>query len=277
MAAFPQFNQQLSSNTEPVGWSNYNSMQVSLRKRVEGGPEWIKGLTLLSSFTWSKNMTNTTLNNNNNNNNNVQCPGCVDIAGPGHDPLTPFIPKPYHQLDNNDRTLNFSFSGIWDLPIGRNKPIAGSASGWVGQLINNWSVDWIFQAASGTPIQPPNTFTYNCPQNNNSFIPAHRSFSERIYNETPTSYTARPNNTWIPRPIVTRHATLRNPYRPQTTFALQKQFDIRESTKLHFTAEAVNAFNTPIFGGPSTANPNHPIPVNPLVAIPPNIPSYSTA
>jgi len=272
MAAFPQFNQTLFSNTEPVGRTDYNSMQITLRKRIEGGPEWIKGLTLLSSFTWSKNMTNTTLNNNN----NGQCPGCVDIAGPGHDPLTPFIPKPYYQLDSNDRTLNFAFSGIWELPIGRNKPIAGNTSGWAGQLINNWSVDWIFQDASGTPIQPPNTFTYNCPQNNNSFIPAHRSFSEWIYNETPSCYTSLPNNTWIPRTIVTRQNTLRAPYKPQATFALQKQFDIRESTKVQFRAEAFNAFNTPIFGGPSTSNPNQPITVNPIPGIQPGMPGYCT-
>src|SRR5712691_328516 len=107
MEPFPQFNQTLSSNKEPVGWSDYNSMQVKVRKRVEGGPAWIKGLTLLSSFTWSKNMTNTSLNNNN----NPQCRGCLDTVGPGHDPLTPLIPKPYYQLDGNDRTLHFSFSG----------------------------------------------------------------------------------------------------------------------------------------------------------------------
>jgi len=274
MAPFPQFNQTLFSNTEPVGWSDYNSMQVKLRKRVEAGPAWIKGLTLLSSFTWSKNMTNTSLNNNN----NAQCRGCLDTVGPGHDPLTPLIPKPYYQLDGNDRTLNFSFSGIYDLPIGRGRPIAGAASGWLGHIINNWAVDWIYQAATGTPLQPRNDFAYNCPQNNNSYIPAHRSFSEWIYNETPSCYTALPSNTWIPRPIVTRQSTLRAPYRPQATFALQKQFDIRESTKLQFRAEAFNAFNTPIFGGPSTANPNQAVVVNPnnIPGIQPGTPGYCT-
>jgi hypothetical protein len=272
MAPFPQFNGTVFSNTEPVGWSDYNSLQITARKRVNAGPALIKGLTLLTSFTWAKNMTNTSLNNNN----NGQCPGCLDIVGPGSDPLTPLVPRPYYQLDGNDRTLNFAFSGIYELPIGRGKPIGGGASGWVGQLVNNWAFDWIFQDATGTPIQPPNTFTYSCPQNNNSYIPAHRTFSEWIYNETPSCYTTLANNTWIPRPIVTRQNTLRNPYRAQTTFALQKQFDIRESTKLQFRAEAFNVFNTPIFGGPSTANPNQAPIINPnnIPGIQPGMPGY---
>lgn len=273
MEPFPQFNSTLFSNTEPVGWSDYNSMQVKVRKQMGSGHTWLSGLTLLSSFTWQKNMTNTSLENNNNN----QCPGCLDIVGPGHDPLTPVIPKPYYQLDGNDRTLNFAFSGIYELPIGRNKPIGGGVSGWAGQLINNWTVDWIFTHASGTPIRPPaDTFAYNCPQNNNSFIPVHRSFSEWIYNETPSCYTQLPNNTWIPLKVVTRQNTLRNPWRPQATFALQKQFDIREDTKLQFRAEAFNAFNTPIFGGPSTGNPNQAVVVNPnnIPGIQPGTPGY---
>jgi len=272
MEPFPQFDGTLSSNTEPIGRSDYNSLQVQFRKRVDAGPAWLKGITLVTAFTWQKNMTYTSLNNNS----NGQCQGCVDIAGPGHDILTPFIAKPYYQLDGSDRTLNLAFSGIWDLPVGRNRPFFGNASGWVGQVINNWSLDWIFTDASGTPIQPPNTFTYNCPQNNNSYIPAHRSFSEWIYNETPSCYTPLATNTWIPRTVVTRQNNLRAPYKPLATFALQKQFDIRESMKLQFRAEAFNAFNTPIFGGPSTGNPNLPVTINPnnIPGIQPGTPGY---
>ena len=51
----------------------------------------------------------------------------------------------------------------------------------------------------------------------------------------------------------------RNYYAPQVAFALQKQFSIRESMKLQLRAEAFNAFNTPIFGGPSTSNPNQAV------------------
>jgi hypothetical protein len=41
---------------------------------------------------------------------------------------------------------------------------------------------------------------------------------------------------------------------------------IREGTRLQFKAEAFNVTNTPIFGGPSTANPNAPVIFTPLRA-----------
>ena len=255
MEPFPQFNQTLFSNTEPVGWGDYNSLQVKVNKRIQGGGVLVNGLIFLTSFTWSKNMVANGINNNN----NGQCPGCVDIAGPGTDPLTPFIPAPLYQLDGNDRTLDFAFSGVWGLPIGKGGLVGKNASGYLGQALNDWALDWIFTDSSGTPIQPPNTFTYNCTQNNNSYIPAHQTFSEWIYNETPSCYTPLANNTWIPRPVVTRQSNLRNYYAPQVSFALQKQFGIREGLKLQFRAEAFNAFNTPIFGGPSTSNPNQAV------------------
>jgi len=37
---------------------------------------------------------------------------------------------------------------------------------------------------------------------------------------------------------------------------MSKDFRIREGWRLQFKAEAFNVTNTPIFGGPSTANPN---------------------
>ncbi len=218
MESFPQFNQTLFSNTEPVGWGDYNSLQVKLNKRIEGGGALIKGLIFLTSFTWSKNMVANGINNNN----NSQCRGCVDIAGPGTDPLTPFIPKPLYQLDGSDRTLDFAFSGVWGLPIGKGGLAAKNASGFLGQVINDWTLDWIFTDSSGTPLQPPNTLTYNCPANNNSYVPAHQTFNEWIYNETPSCYTPLANNTWIPRPVVTRQNNLRNFYSPLLSRVLQR-------------------------------------------------------
>jgi hypothetical protein len=59
--------------------------------------------------------------------------------------------------------------------------------------------------------------------------------------------------------------------------ALQKQFGLwGESTRLQFRAEAFNLFNTPIFGGPSTANPNVAVRINPnnIPGIQPGTPGY---
>ncbi|PYS65706.1 MAG: hypothetical protein DMF76_02070, partial [Acidobacteria bacterium] len=54
-------------------------------------------------------------------------------------------------------------------------------------------------------------------------------------------------------------SSVRNPWAPQLALAMSKDFKIREGWKLQFKAEAFNVTNTPIFGGPSTANPNTPV------------------
>ena len=56
--------------------------------------------------------------------------------------------------------------------------------------------------------------------------------------------------------------------------AVAKQFVIREDWKLRFKAEAFNLTNTPIFGGPSTGNPNQPI--VPVPGIEPGCPGSFT-
>jgi hypothetical protein len=236
MEAFPQFNQTLFSNTEPVGYSDYNSMQVKLNKRLQGGGALVKGLSFLTSFTWSKNMVANSLLNNN----NGQCPGCVEFA------------KPFYDIDTNDRPFDFAFSGIYGLPIGKGGIIGQNASGFLGQVLNDWTMDWIFTAASGTPVNAlDNTVKYTC-SSANPYQPAHRSFSEWINNENPSCWQSLPNNTWIPRTILPRRSDLRNYYAPQVSFALAKAFKMTERLSLQFKAEAFNALNTPIFGGAST-------------------------
>jgi hypothetical protein len=251
MGAFPQFNQTLFSNTEPVGWGDYNSMQMKINKRFTSGEGFlVNGLSFLTSFTWSKTMVANSLVNNN----NSQCPGCVDISAPGTDRLTPFIPSPQYQLSSNDRTLDFALSGIYGLPFGKGGLVGKDASGMLGQVLNDWSFDWIFTDSSGTPIQFSNTVSFNCPQNGNSLLPARRNWNEWLYNETPSCFSNLASNTWIPRLPNPRQSIVRNPWAPQVAFGLQKGFKVTERVNLQFKAEAFNATNTPIFGGPSTSN-----------------------
>ena len=249
MAAFPQYNQTLFSNTEPIGWSDYNSMQLKINKRFSGGGALSRGLSFLTSLTWAKNMSATGLVNNN----NSQCRGCVDIASPGTDALTPFIPKPLYQLDSNDRTLDFAFSGLYNLPIGKGGAIAPNASGLLGQVLNDWSTEWIYTQGTGTPIGFPNSVSFNCPQNNNSLVPSKKTFNEWLYNESPSCFTSLPSNTWVPLVPNPRRNDVRTYAVPQLQFGVSKKFQVREGVSLQFKAEAFNALNTPQFGGPSTS------------------------
>jgi hypothetical protein len=249
---FPQFNGTVFSNTEPVGYSDYNSLQVKVNKRVTGGGALVRGLSFLTGFTWSKTMIATSYLNNLQGN----CPTCLDS-------------HPQYVLGGNDRTLDLAFSGVWGLPIGKGGLVARNASGFLGTLINNWSTEWILTADSGTPISLANIqgFSFNCPQNNNNLLPANQNFNEWLYNETPSCFTAIPTRSWQPRTILQRSGAIRSPYAPQLAMGIGKQFEVREGLNVQFKAEAFNLTNTPIFGSPDTANPqNSLVPVTGIAA-----------
>lgn len=260
MEPFPQFNGVVFSNTEPVGFSNYNSLQVKANKRVTGGGALIRGLSFLTAFTWSKTMVATSYLNNLQGN----CPTCLDHSL-------------QYVLGGNDRTFDLAFSGIWGLPVGKGGLVASNASGLLGTFINNWNMEWIFTADSGTPISLGNIQgdTFNCPQNNNNLLPAHQTFNEWLYNETPGCFSVIPTNSWQPRTILQRSSAIRNPYEPQVALGIGKQFVLKEGgPNLQFKAEAFNLTNTPIFGGPDTQNPQNPI--APVAGITPGQPGAFT-
>jgi hypothetical protein len=253
MTAFPQFWTSLFSNTEPVGSSNYNSLIVKLDKRLSGGGALLKGLSILTSFTYSRDMGATGFLNN-------SAPNSGSVGGGRLDE------KPVYAINGNDRKFLFAFSGIWGLPIGTGGLFFKNAKGAVGQIINDWKLDWIFKHASGTPISIPNGFYFNCP-NHPSYLPdsGHQNYGQWLYNESPGCFTsiqgtptatARAGNPYAPITQVPRVSSVRAPWAPQLALAMSKDFNIREGWRLQFKAEAFNVTNTPIFGGPSTANPN---------------------
>jgi hypothetical protein len=248
LTQFPHFWNFLFSNTEPIGTSNYNSLAVKMEKRLRGGGILTRGLSFLASFTWSKTMAANGLLNNSAPNPNGIGGGLVDN-------------ETFSAITPTDRTLDFAFSGLWGLPIGKGGVILKDAKGFVGHLVNDWSIDWIFIHNSGTPIGLPNGFIFNC-LNHPSYLPdpGKRSFGQWLYNENPSCFTPIGNrNPYQPITVIPRVSYIRAPWRPQLTLALAKQFTLREGWRLQFKAEAFNATNTPIFGGPSTANPHLPV------------------
>jgi Carboxypeptidase regulatory-like domain len=264
LTAFPHFWNSLFSNTEPVGSSNYNSLIVKAEKRLSGGGALAKGLSFLASFTYSRDMGATGFLNNTSPNPNGNGGGRLDD-------------KPFYAVSGTDRAFTFAFSGVWGLPIGKGGLIFGNAKGVVGQLINDWKLDWIFRHASGTPIGLPNGFNFNCP-NHPSYLPdsSRRSFSEWLYNENPACFTSiQGPNPYAPIAQVPRISGVRAPWAPQLALAMSKDFRIKEGLRVQFKAEAFNVTNTPIFGPPSTANPNvAPVPQPDLA--PPGSPGSCT-
>ena len=237
MIPFPLFNNSLFSNTEPIGSSNYNSLAVRLEKRISGGGPLIKGLSVLTSFTWSRTMA---------------ANGYLNNGGAGLRDKDLF-----YAVTGSDRPFDLAFAGTWGLPVGKGGVIASNASGLRGQLLNNWDLGWILTADSGTPIGLPNGVTFNCP-GHPSYLPddGKQSYTQWLYNENNAGcFKNFPQFT--PVTVIPRFSYIRGPAnRPQLALSLGKKFGLwGEGKFLQIKAEVFNVTNTRIFGGPSTANP----------------------
>jgi hypothetical protein len=164
MVPYPIYDGNLYVYTDPRGYSNYNSLIAKLEKRLSGQGALIKGLSFLTSFTWSKNMNGTGYLNNSG-------AGLVD-------------PNPYSVVDGSDRSWVFAFSGLYGLPIGQGGLIGTHAHGVLGGAINNWQLDWIFSNQSGTPVGFPNGDIYNCGAYNE--VSQHKTWASYINNSPST-------------------------------------------------------------------------------------------
>ena len=241
---YPAFDGNIYDYTYPGGYSNYNSLLAKLEKRVSGNGALIKGLSFLTSFTWSRLIDGTGFLNNNG-------ASLVDAA-------------PYYGIDSNDRAWSIAFSGVYGLPIGKGGALLADAHGVTSLLVSDWHFDWIFQNAGGTPVGYPNGENFNC--GNYNILSAQKSYKSYLNNSQNTCFSTFSEYTAVTHlPLTT---VIRNPYAQQTAIGLEKKFPIREGMTLQFKAEAFNVTNTPIFGSPNTGSPDQVVTRNLSVSNP---------
>ncbi len=130
---FPQYSDVINFRAK-LGINRYNSLQVKVNRRFSGG------LTLMSSFTWSKNLTNVP----------------TSSAGPtGQSPAG--IQSPYERLQDispSEYTLPVDFKAtiIYDLPFGKGRPFLNNANAAMNGVLGGWQVVFFLERASGNAL-----------------------------------------------------------------------------------------------------------------------------
>ncbi len=223
------------------GNSNYQAMLVKLEKPLS------KGLTLLTSYTWSKTMGDT-------------CSDAADGSAANCGFQNPLNMRAEKSLDNQNMGQRFVTSVLYYIPVGRGRSFGSQMPRILDALAGGWELGGIFTWHTGLPYSiedsgnPANTGTFtivNRPNvvGNPYSVPwsVGEAFNTAAFMVQPAyQYGNLGRNTMV-MPDVTN-----------LDLVLSKIFTVTERVHLQARFEAFNATNTP----PFTSAPNATVGTN---------------
>jgi len=236
---FPQYSGLGAANSANFGNMTYNSLQMKVEKQFS------QGLFFLSSFTWSKTLTDSS----------SALSGFFSTSA--RDNYNRKLEKGLAQFDVPAR-LVVAFN--YELPIGPGKPAAGGVTGAAAKILGGWQINGIMAYQSGTPIgvgvantlplfnsrNLPNIVPGVDPKlDTSNFDPARDLYLNIKAFQEPAPFTF--GN--APSLLNVRAFPSYN-----EDFGIMKRTYIREQMNIEFRFEMFNAFNRHIFGAPSGAN-----------------------
>jgi len=241
---FPQFT---GFNGDSPPWANsiYNALQIRVEKRFS------HGLQALVTYTWSKSIDNASTTD-----------GSVQwLGGISNGPEDLSNRRLERGLSTFDIPRVLQLSYVYELPIGRGKPLLGSAPPVVNAILGGWQTNGIWRFTDGRPIllsmsgdQPFPTYGFQRP--NISGPLKCNSGSDFL-----TNYFSNPEVLSVPNAFTIGNAprslgTCRAPGQANATLSLFKEFSLaklREGSRVEFRIEAFNALNHPQFNSPHSS------------------------
>ena len=238
---YPQY-QNVSEIYGPRGIAHYDALQIKLTKRYSGG------LTLLSYFTWSKNLTNT----------DASLADSGESDGP--------IQNPYNahgevSVSADTPPVSFGVSGSYELPFGSGKRFV--SSGLLSHIVAGWMISGFDEIASGTPLAItasnsvlsalgyPNVRAnlvlgqpIHLVSDPRDFDPATDRYLNPAAFTVPSTYQLGNTGRYLPY--------VRNWTQKYEQLAIGRTFMVSDKLRLRFRADATNPFNFVRWGAPNT-------------------------
>ena len=233
LTPYPQFGN--VSAMEYNGTSQFHSIQLQFMKR------FTKGLSMNGSYTWSReHLKNQYLN-------------------PQDTELTEYISP-------NERPHRFTFSGIYELPIGKGRTWGNDWNPAVDAILGGWQIQGLYEWQSGEPLLLPNLFydgditelaSLLGKKNEQGLrygvdVPAWDISGFRVGGTVPgvaNNFTSSSAITLRNVPFTTDG--LRNQRFLKFDVGMSKNFRIREGMKLQIRVDAINLLNRPYFSTPN--------------------------
>jgi outer membrane receptor protein involved in Fe transport len=214
-----------------VGWSRYDSLQASLRRRLA------QGVQVNLAYTWSKSF-------------GICCDTLSD-----NPPQVQAME--YFDLNrailNLDRPHNFQATFIAELPFGPGKPFL-SGPGLASAIAGGWQVNGLLSAYSGAPFSVTAADT-------SLNMPGNVQRADQLQADVEILGNVGPGQSWFDpfafAPITTArfgtasYNSMRGPGIVNLDFSLYRQFRLSRGMTLQFRAEAFNLTNTPHFANPA--------------------------
>lgn len=226
MRPYPQFTDIIPIYS--VGASSfYHSLQVSANKRYS------KGLQMGLAYTFAKSL---------------------DDGLSHQDSYNIRADRALSDIDIRHRA---TITGVYEIPLGRGRKIGTNWSRWTDMALGAWQINGIATFSTGTPLgisaaNNAGIFNQAIRANNNGTSgkltgPVQDRllsyFNKAVYSQ-PAAFTFGNMGPRLP--------DIRNDGIYNWDLSLFKEFRFMESARVQFRAEALNAFNTPRFGGPNT-------------------------
>lgn len=213
---YPEFTSIIG--TEPQGFSWYHSLQVVAERRFHDG------FTVQGNYTWSKMMEATSYLNDG-------------------DAL------PEKVISDLDRAHRVSVSGIYELPFGKGKAVAGGANRVVQQLVGGWQLQLTGQVNTGPPLSFGNALLVSGVNDiaNGQGESLDRWFNVDAFNRNSPEQLASNLRT-----LSTRFSGVRAPGVQSWDISAIKNFRVHEKWRIQFRAEALNALNHSNLNPPNT-------------------------
>jgi carboxypeptidase family protein/TonB-dependent receptor-like protein len=217
--------------------SNYNSLQVRLEQRLD------HGLSVLSSYTWSKSIDNAS--------------SFFSSAGDPNFPQDSFNTAAERGRSNFDVRHRFSLSYGYDLPFGRGRALLADR-GWISTILTGWQTFGIITLQTGRPFTPallPEIDNSNTGRSTLGFGANDRPNivgSPELSHRTPDQWFNTAAFAFPPFGTFgdSGRNILDGPGYESVNISLMKTTTLKEGLGLQFRAEAFNLFNHPNFDLP---------------------------
>ncbi len=223
----PQFTG-VQSFINPWGSVYYNGLQTRFEKRMMGERSKGGALTWVLAYSWSKQIEKT----------NRQEYNFEWFQG--------WLGK---VVASEDRTHNFQYVGIWDLPVGKGRAFANNMPKALEYAAGGWNINWTIGYTSGFPLGAWTGWKYLC----GNPLAGTRS-EDRWFDRTSTCYVQ--NQPFEQQQLMSRFHQIRSHTATQVDLTIAKKLNLTERIQLEVRGEAFNAFNTPLRGDPPSTNPS---------------------